>query len=94
MDDTEIKCRIVEKLLRKRVVGDHVWSIDRTVSYALPTHARGRGRELVRNEMLPVAEASLAAYGGGHRENVHLTDVNAAVAFLEEHGGNVPFGFE
>jgi len=93
LDDTEIKCRIVEKLLRKRVVGDHKWSIDKTVSYALPSHARGRGKQMIRDEMLPANEASLEAYGGGHRENVRLGDVEVAVEFLRENNGNVPFGF-
>lgn len=93
MDDIDIKCRIVEKLLRKRVIGNHKWSIDKTVDYALPSHAEGRGRTLLEDEMIPQAEAGISRYGGGARDNIHLTDVQAAVDFLRDNGGNVPFGF-
>lgn len=94
MDDNEIKCRIVEKLLRQRVFGSHKWSVDKTVDYALPSHEVGRGRELIQNEMVPRNEASLEQYGGGARDNIRLQNVEDAVEFLKEHGGNVPFGFE
>lgn len=94
MQDIEIKCRIVEKLLRKRVIGGHVWSIDKTVNYTLPDSEQGRGRQLIENEMIPKAEASLGRYGGGHRDNIHLTDREQAVAYLKNNGGNVPFGFD
>lgn len=94
MDDTEIKCRIVEKLLRNRVFGGHKWSIDKTVNYALPDSEQGRGRQLIENEMIPQCEASLEAYGGGHRENIRLGDADTAVQFLKDNDGNVPFGFE
>lgn len=94
MEDTEIKCRIVEKLLRKRVIGNHKWSLDKTVDYALPSHARGRGRQLIEDEMLPRAEAGLIRYGGGARDNIHLTDASSTVEFLKQHDGNVPFGFD
>lgn len=93
MDDAEIKCRIVEKLLRDRVLGSHKWSIDKTVNYALPDSEQGRGRRLIEDEMIPRNEASLERYGDGHRENVRLGSVEAAVQFLEKHDGNVPFGF-
>lgn len=94
MYDAEIKCRIVEKLLRKRVIGNHKWTVDRTVSYALPSHAQGHGRQVIEHEMLPNAEAGLVRYGGGARDNIHLTNVHDAVAFLKANDGNVPFGFD
>lgn len=94
MDDAEIKCRIVEKLLRKRVFGNHKWTIDKTVAYVLPTHAEGRGRRVIENEMIPNGEAGLTRYGGGARDNIHLSNARDAVAFLKENDGNVPFGFE
>lgn len=70
------------------------WSIDRTVNYALRDSDQGRGRTLIEDEMLPNAEASLSRYGGGARDNIHLSDVDTAVQFLNDHGGNVPFGFD
>lgn len=92
MDDAEIKCRIVEKLLRNRVFGSKNWTVDRTVDHALPSHEQGRGRQLLENEMIPQAEASIQGYGG-QRNAIKLTDAKQAVEFLEENGGNVPFGF-
>ena len=92
MDDAEIKCRIVEKLLRNRVIGGKNWTIDRAVDHALPSHAQGRGRQLLENEMIPQAQASIQQYGG-QRDAITLTDVEQAVEFLDRNGGNVPFGF-
>jgi len=94
MNDTELKCRIVEKLLRNRVFGNHKWSIDRAVDHALPSHAEGRGRQLIKDEMIPQNEASIEAYGGGARENIRLGDADTAIQFLKDNGGNVPFGFD
>lgn len=94
MNDDEIKCRIVEKLLRGRVFGSHKWSVDKTVDHALPSHEVGRGRTLIQDEMIPQSEASLEAYGGGARNNIRLGDRKEAVEFLKENGGNVPFGFD
>lgn len=93
MDDAEIKCRIVEKLLRNRVIGAKNWTIDRAIDHSLPSHAQGRGRQLLEDEMIPQAEASVQRYGG-QRDAIKLTDVETAVEFLEENDGNVPFGFE
>jgi hypothetical protein len=94
MNDDEIKCRIIEKLLRKRVTGGKKWSIDKTLNYSLPDSEQGRARQLIENEMLPQAEGSLERYGGGARDNIRLGDVPTAVQFLKNNGGNVPFGFD
>ncbi|MEF8773974.1 MAG: hypothetical protein V5A23_05325 [Halobacteriales archaeon] len=91
MDDTEIRTRLVEKLLRKRVVGAHKKRVDTVVNW-LPSHDQGRGETVLR-EMIADPDAPVEAYGGS-RDNVRLTSVPAAVAYLREHGGNVPFGFE
>ena len=37
--------------------------------------------------------APIEGYGGGHRQNVRLTSVSDAVDYLEDNGGDVPFGF-
>ena len=91
MEDPEIRNRVVEKLLRKRVVGSHKKRVD-TVTNWLPSHAQGRGEQLIR-EMLADRNAPLEAYGGS-RDNVRLTSVSDAVEYLETHDGNVPFGFD
>lgn len=91
MDDPEIRNRIVEKLLRKRVVGSHKKRVD-TVTNWLPSHAQGRGEQLIR-DMIANSNAPLEAYGGS-RDNVRLASVADAVEYLEQHDGNVPFGFD
>ena len=91
MDGQAVRNRIVEKLLRKRVVGSHKKQADTVVNW-LPTHVQGRGerllREMVRDPVVPVE-----GYGGS-RDNVRLTSVEAAVSYLGDNGGEVPFGFE
>lgn len=93
MNDQEVRNRIVEKLLRNRVVGGHETQVTTAVSRYLPSHAEGRGKQLV-DEMVADTDAPIEAYGGGHRENIRLTSVDAAVEYLEANGGNVPFGFD
>ena len=90
MDDQDIRNRVVEKLLRKRVVGAHKKQVD-TVKNWLPSHAQGRGEGLIR-EMIRDPDAPLEGYGGS-RDNVRLTSVDAAVAYLTDHDGDIPFGF-
>jgi len=92
MHDQALRNRIVTKLLRDRVVGEHKWSVDKTVSRSLPTHERGRGKTLIE-EMVADPDVPVEAYGGGHRENIRLTSVEAAVDYLEDNDGDVPFGF-
>lgn len=93
MDDSAIKCRFVEKLLRARVLGGKNWTIDHLVNVALPDSEQGRGRQLLENEMIPQAQAGIQRYGG-QREAVQLADVATAVQFLKDNEGNVPFGFD
>lgn len=90
MDDQEIRNRVVNKMLRKRVVGSHKKQVD-TVTNWLPSHAQGRGEQLVR-EMIADTGSPVEAYGGS-RDNVRLTSVADAVEYLERHGGDVPLGF-
>lgn len=93
MDDQEIRNRIVRKMLKKRIVGGHKKQIDTVVNMALPTHDRGRGRSLLE-DMLSDPSAPIEGYGGGHRSNVRLTSVDAAVDYLNANDGDVPFGFD
>lgn len=90
MDDRQIKNEIVHAMLRKRVLGAHKKQVTTIVRMALPSHAEGRGKELVDDL---VQAGVVERYGGGHRANVRLTSADAAVAYLAEHDGDVPFGF-
>lgn len=80
-------------MLRKRVVGNHKKQIDTIVNMALPSHEQGRGKTLLE-EMVADPHAPLEAYGGGHRQNVRLTTIEAAVDYLKANDGDVPFGFD
>lgn len=91
MNDQQLRNRIVTKLLRKQVVGNHKKQIDTVVNW-LPSHAQGRGRTLVE-EMLTDPTSPIEGYGGGGRQNIRLTDVSDAVDYLEENDGDVPFGY-
>lgn len=55
----------------------------------LPSHARGRGKELL-DEMVTRNEAGWAEYGA--TGTYHLVDEQAAIEFIEDNGGDVPFG--
>lgn len=62
------------------------------VNWAAPTHLQGRGKQLAA-DMVADPGAPIEAYGG-QRDAIRLTSVERAVAYLEEHDGNVPFGFD
>lgn len=91
MDDQEIRNAIVSTMLHKRVLGGHKKQVQSVVRMALPSHAEGRGKQLIDDL---VQDGVVERYGGGHRANVRLTSVDAAVAYLEVNGGDVPFGFD
>lgn len=91
MADQVIKNRIVEKMLRKRVVGGRNMSIDAVVNMALPSHQQGEGTEAIE---AMIAAGELIERYGGHREAIRLASVADAVEYLTENGGNVPFGFD
>lgn len=90
MDDQEIRNRIVRKMLRNNVLGGHKKQVQTVIGWAVPSHEAGRAEDLL-DEL--VAEGVVERYGGGHRENVRLSSVQVAVDYLEENGGDVPFGF-
>lgn len=93
MDDQEIRNRIVEKLLRNRIVGSHKITVETATNRYLPSHQAGRGKELIA-EMLADPASPIEGYGGGHRTNIRLRSVEAGVSYLEAHDGNIPFGFD
>lgn len=92
MTDQEIKNRIIEKMLRKRIVGGKNRTIDTVVNMALPSHDQGRGRQLI-DEMLADPTGPIERYGGS-RDAIRLTSVEKAVEYLKENDGNVPFNFD
>ncbi|GAA0524718.1 hypothetical protein SAMN04488066_10627 [Halorubrum aquaticum] len=93
MTDQDLKNKVVNTLLNKRVTGSNKTSIDTLLNYSVRDSEQGKARDLLKDEMLPNAEASIQQVGGGARENVQLADVKEAVRYLYEHGGDVPWGF-
>lgn len=92
--DIGLKCKIVETMVRKRITGSNKVSMDTLVNYSVRDSNAGRAKQLLRDEMIPQGEASVIQIGGGARENVQLADIDEAVKFLKENGGDVPFGFD
>jgi len=92
MTDKHIQNRIVEKLLRNRIIGNHKIRVDTAVNRYLPSHEQGRGKELIR-EMIRDPTGPIEGYGGS-RDNIRLTSKEDAVEFLKSNDGNVPFGFD
>lgn len=93
MSNQDMKNRIVNTLLNKRVTGSNKTSIDTLLNYSVRDSEQGEARELLRDEMLPNAEASIQQVGGGARENVQLGSVKDAVRYLYENDGEVPWTF-
>lgn len=93
MEDQKIRNKMVFRLLRDNVSGSHKVSVDTLVNNALPSHAQGRGKQLI-SEMASDPAVPVEKYGGGHRENVRLSDVQAAADYLEDNDGDVPFGWD
>ncbi|WP_049925380.1 hypothetical protein [Halopiger goleimassiliensis] len=93
MDDQEIKNEIVNTMLHKRIVGAKKAQVTTVVGRyaAIPSHAEGRAKELVEEL---VQEGVVEQYGGGHRSNIHLSDVDRSVEYLKENDGDIPFGFD
>lgn len=92
MANQEIKNRIIEKMLRKRIVGGKNRTIDSVVNMTLPSHEQGQGRQLI-DDMLADPTAPIERYGGT-RDAIRLTSVEDAVEYLKANDGNVPFGFD
>lgn len=92
MEDIDLKVKMTEKALRQGFVGGRHVPIEAVVRISLPVHARGRAETLLKDEMLPKAEAGWAYYGA--TGTVHIADTAAAVEFIEENDGNVPYNFQ
>ncbi len=88
-DDAQLRVKIVTKLARKPVVGSHKKRVD-TVKNWFATDDQGRVEDLVR-EMIRNPDAPLEGYGGS-RDNVRLTGVEDAKRYIEERGGDLPWG--
>jgi len=94
MTETNLKCKLIETMVRKRVTGGKKVSVDTLVNHSVRDSDAGDAKQVIRDEMIPRREASIIQVGGGARENVQLADIDEAVQFLKDNGGDVPFGFD
>jgi hypothetical protein len=91
-EDQSIRNAIISYLLRHRVAGGHKQQVQTVVgNVGIASHDEGRAKELI-DEMARSREAPIERYGGGHRQNIRLSSIDAGVEYLEEHGGDIPFG--
>ena len=88
-EDRKLALKIVNKMLRKTVVGSHKKQVD-TVKGWVATHNEKRAEELIR-ELMKDTDAPLEGYGGS-RDNVRLTSIEEGKEFVKELGGEPPFG--
>lgn len=87
--DEAIKIKLVKKLARKKVVGHHKKQVE-TVKNWFATDEQGRAEEVIR-EMIRNPEAPVEGYGGS-RDNVRLTSIDDAKTYIQDHGGDLPWG--
>lgn len=87
--DDALRVEIIENLARNRVVGGHKKQVE-TVKNWCKSSDQGRAEDLIR-EMIRNPDAPLEGYGGS-RDNVRLTSIEDAKAYIERHGGDLPWG--
>lgn len=91
-DEIELALKMVDYLVSHKVTGNHKKSRDTIINYSgLPSHAEGDAREVL--DKMARNPPPIEQYGGGHRENVRLTSIQDGVDFIEDHGGDPPWGF-
>lgn len=92
MSEQEFRNKVIEKLLNKQVVGGSKRQKDTVVNW-FASSDQGKVKKLI-DDMATDPSIPLEMYGGGHRENVRLSDVGEAVRYLDRNGGDIPFGFD
>lgn len=88
--DTGLKVRMTKKALRRGFTDERHAPVEGIVC-VLPTHARGRGEDALK-EMVTKHQAGWAQYGA--TGTYYIVDTQAAVEFIKNNGGDLPFGFE
>lgn len=92
MSDQSLKNKLIEKLLRKNVTGGNKVQKDTATNW-FASSDQGQVKHVI-DDMATDPSTPLERYGGGHRENIRLSDVGESVRYLDRNGGNVPFGFD
>ena len=87
-EDVEMEVSMTSKALRNRRIHGQRAPTEGVVC-VVRVDQRGRAKELLE-EMAASHRAGWTAYGDG---TYSITDVEAAKKFVEDNGGDVPFGF-
>lgn len=88
--DKHLKLKIVTKMVRQPIVGGRKVTVDTAKSW-VAKHDRGRAETLIRN-MITDPSAPIEAYGGGSRDNIRLSSMQAGIDYIKDNGGTLPFG--
>lgn len=87
---TDLDVKIVRKLAVNNVVGGHKKQIETISSdWGFASHNEGRVQDRL-DELATAPEAPVEKYGG--RDVVRLTSMGDAKEFIQEHGGELPWG--
>lgn len=88
-DDVDIAVRIVKRLMTKGVLGGH-HKQPQSVAGWFPSDEQGRVKQVL-DDMGSDPTVPVHVYGG--RDTVQLTNMDAALQFLEKHGAEDPRGW-
>ena len=90
-DKQFLRNKIVRKMLKRGVTGGHKETVDTVVSKSgVASHNEGKAKKAVEEL---IQNGPVEGYGGGARQNVRLQSVPAAVDYLDDNDGDIPFGF-
>jgi len=87
---TNLKVRMTEKALRRGFTTGRHAPVE-GITCAVAVHNRGDA-ETALEEMVKKHEAGWAQYGA--TGTYHIVDTEAAKEFIEDNGGDLPFGFD
>ncbi|GAB7012017.1 hypothetical protein [Halolamina salina] len=86
--ETALAVRMTEKALHRDVTGKRHMPVEGIVC-VVAVHNRGQAKEVLEE----MVRNHTAGWARMKPETYHISDEDAAVEFLEENGGNIPFRY-
>ena len=91
-NDDEIRWKVVRRMWRDKIIAPKGADADTVAGLAVPTHAEGRAKDLLRNEMSADPDCPVLKVTRGI---VTLRDDKDAIrAYIERYGGQDALPFE
>jgi hypothetical protein len=87
MDPEDLELKIVQKLVRRKVVGGHNKQID-TVKNWFRASDQGRVEERIQAML---ADGTVIEQYGGHRDAIRLISMSAGKRYIRERDGELPW---